>query len=230
MFGARVDQLPDIWEELVNAGFESGHAYGKAVRTVKSCVGSTWCRFGMADSVSFAVEVEERYKGLRAPHKLKGGVSGCVRECAEARGKDFGVIATDKGWNLFVCGNGGANPRHADLLASDIDQQTVIRYLDRFLMFYIKTAQPLTRTSKWLADLEGGLGYLKDVIVRDSLGIGEKLEAEMQELISHYKCEWKEVVRNPELRKKFRHFVNSGETDSNIKFVPLRDQKMPAKS
>jgi nitrite reductase (NADH) large subunit len=230
MFGARVDQLPDIWEELVNAGFESGHAYGKAVRTVKSCVGSTWCRFGMADSVSFAVEVEERYKGLRAPHKLKGGVSGCVRECAEARGKDFGVIATDKGWNLFVCGNGGANPRHADLLASDIDQQTVIRYLDRFLMFYIKTAQPLTRTSKWLTDLEGGLGYLKDVIVRDSLGIGEKLEAEMQELISHYKCEWKEVVRNPELRKKFRHFVNSGETDSNIKFVPLRDQKMPAKS
>jgi len=168
MFGARVDQLPDIWEELIEGGFESGHAYGKALRTVKSCVGSAWCRFGMHDSVSFAIEVENRYKGLRSPHKLKGGVSGCVRECAEARGKDFGIIATEKGWNLFVCGNGGANPRHADLLASDIDKKTCIKYLDRFLMFYIKTAEPLTRTSKWLAGLEGGLNYLKDVIVKDS--------------------------------------------------------------
>ena len=149
LFGARVDQLPDIWEELIEASFESGHAYGKSLRTVKSCVGSTWCRFGMDDAVSFAIQVEERYKGLRSPHKLKGGVSGCVRKCAEARGKDFGIIATDKGWNLFVCGNGGANPRHADLLASDLDKETVIKYLDRFLMLYIKTAAPLTRTSKW---------------------------------------------------------------------------------
>lgn len=230
LFGARVDQLPQIWEELIDAGFESGHAYGKALRTVKSCVGSTWCRYGMHDSVSFAIEVENRYKGLRSPHKLKGGVSGCVRECAEARGKDFGIIATEKGWNLFVCGNGGANPRHADLLASDIDKETCIKYLDRFLMFYIKTAEPLTRTSKWLAGLEGGLGYLKDVVVKDSLGIGEKLEQEMAELISHYKCEWTEVVRNPELRKKFRHFVNSDETDNNIKFTPMRAQKIPAKA
>jgi nitrite reductase (NADH) large subunit len=230
MFGARVDQLPDIWEELIEGGFESGHAYGKALRTVKSCVGSTWCRFGMHDSVSFAIEVENRYKGLRSPHKLKGGVSGCVRECAEARGKDFGIIATEKGWNLFVCGNGGANPRHADLLASDIDKETCIKYLDRFLMFYIKTAEPLTRTSKWLAGLEGGLNYLKDVIVKDSLGIGEKLEQEMEELIAHYKCEWAEVVSNPELRKKFRHFLNSDETDSNIRFVSMRRQRIPAKA
>jgi nitrite reductase (NADH) large subunit len=230
LFGARVDQLPDIWEELIDAGFESGHAYGKALRTVKSCVGSTWCRFGMHDSVSFAIEIENRYKGLRSPHKLKGGVSGCVRECAEARGKDFGIIATEKGWNLFVCGNGGANPRHADLLASDIDKETVVKYIDRFLMFYIKTANPLTRTVKWLADMEGGLSHLKDVVVRDSLGIGEKLEQEMAELISHYKCEWAEVVRNPEMRKKFRHFVNSDKTDDNIKFIPLRGQKIPAKS
>ncbi len=230
MFGARVDQLPEIWEELIDAGFESGHAYGKALRTVKSCVGSTWCRYGMHDSVSFAIEVENRYKGLRAPHKLKGGVSGCVRECAEARGKDFGIIATEKGWNLYVCGNGGANPRHADLLAADIDKETVVRYLDRFLMFYIKTAEPLTRTSKWLASLEGGLGYLKDVVVKDSLGIGEKLEQEMEELIAHYKCEWAEVVKTPELRSKFRHFLNSDKTDENIKFVPVRGQRIPAQT
>ena len=157
MFGARVDQLPHIWKELIDEGFESGHAYGKSLRTVKSCVGSTWCRFGLHDSVSFAIRIEERYKGLRSPHKLKGGVSGCIRECAEARGKDFGIIATEKGWNLYVCGNGGANPAHAVLLAGDIDSETCIRYLDRFLMYYIKTAGPLVRTSKWLAALDGGI-------------------------------------------------------------------------
>jgi len=192
-------------------------------------VGSTWCRFGMDDSVSFAIEIENRYKGLRSPHKLKGGVSGCVRECAEARGKDFGIIATDKGWNLFVCGNGGATPKHAELLAADLDKETVIKYLDRFLMFYIKTAEPLTRTSKWLASLEGGLGHLKDVVVKDTLGIGEHLEQDMSQLLEVYKCEWKEVVQNPELRKRFKHFVNSNNADTNIKFQPIRSQKIPAK-
>lgn len=229
LFGARIDELPEIWEELIDAGFESGHAYGKSLRTVKSCVGSTWCRYGMTDSVAFAIEIEDRYKGLRSPHKLKGGVSGCVRECAEARGKDFGIIATDKGWNLFVCGNGGANPRHADLLASDLDNKTVIKYLDRFLMFYIKTAEPLMRTSKWLSSLEGGLGHLKDIVVEDTIGIAEQLEKEMKQLLSVYTCEWKEVVQNPELRKRFKHFVNSDKTDKNIKFEPVRDQKRPVK-
>ncbi|NOU61259.1 nitrite reductase large subunit NirB [Marinifilum caeruleilacunae] len=229
LFGARVDQLPIIWEELIAGGFESGHAYGKSLRTVKSCVGSTWCRFGMHDSVSFAIEIENRYKGLRSPHKLKGGVSGCVRECAEARSKDFGIIATEKGWNLFVCGNGGANPRHADLLASDLSKELVIKYLDRFLMYYIKTAEPLTRTSKWLSNLEGGLKYLQDVVINDCLSIGDKLETEMDQVLSHYKCEWTEVVKSPELRKKFRQFVNTDQKDESIKFVSLRDQKMPAK-
>lgn len=227
MFGARVDQLPDIWEELIDAGFESGHAYGKALRTVKSCVGSTWCRYGQQDSVGFAIEVEERYKGLRAPHKIKGGVSGCIRECAEARGKDFGIIATEKGWNLYVCGNGGANPRHAQLLASDIDKEICIKYLDRFLMFYIRTAAPLTRTAKWLSDMEGGLEYLREVVANDSLGIGDELEKEMQFLIETYACEWKEVVKNPELRAKFRHFVNSDEHDENVRFKTVRNQKTP---
>jgi nitrite reductase [NAD(P)H], large subunit len=227
MFGARVDQLPEIWQELVDEGFESGHAYGKSLRTVKSCVGSTWCRFGLNDSVSFAIEVEERYKGLRAPHKIKGGVSGCIRECAEARGKDFGIIATEKGWNLYVCGNGGANPAHAILLAADVDKETCIKYLDRFLIYYIKTAGPLTRTSKWLASLDGGIEHLKEVIVEDTLGLGAQFEAEMQTLIDNYKCEWKEVVENPELRKQFKAFINKEEHDKTISFVGLRDQKMP---
>ena len=212
---------------MINEGFESGHAYGKALRTVKSCVGSTWCRFGLHDSVGFAIEIENRYKGLRAPHKIKGGVSGCIRECAEARGKDFGIIATDKGWNLYVCGNGGANPAHAILLASDVSKENCIKYLDRFLMYYIKTASPLTRTSKWLGSLEGGIEYLKDVVINDALGLAEEFEQDMQKLVDTYTCEWKEVVNNPELRKKFSPFVNSEEHDTSIEFVSMRDQKMP---
>ena len=225
LFGAHVSDLPLIWEELIDAGFESGHAYGKALRTVKSCVGSTWCRFGLHDSVSFAIEVEDRYKGIRAPHKLKGGVSGCIRECAEAQSKDFGIIATEKGWNLYVCGNGGSKPQHALILATDIDKDTLVKYLDRFLMFYIKTADPLTRTATWLNKMEGGMSYLKNVIINDSLGICEQLEAEMQLLVNTYHCEWKEVVDNPELRKKFSHFVNEpAHKDPSVKFEEMRGQ------
>ncbi len=226
LFGAHVGDLPDIWEALINAGFESGHAYGKALRTVKSCVGSTWCRFGLHDSVSFAIEIEERYRGLRAPHKIKGGVSGCIRECAEAQGKDFGVIATEKGWNLYVCGNGGSKPQHALLIATDVSKELIIKYIDRFLMFYIKTAEPLSRTATWLNKMEGGIAYLKNVVVNDSLGIGEQLEAEMQFLVDTYSCEWKEVVNNPELRKRFTHFVNKPQVqDPSIAFDSMRDQK-----
>ncbi|WP_342645426.1 nitrite reductase large subunit NirB [Mucilaginibacter sp. CSA2-8R] len=225
LFGAHVSNLPDIWEELINAGFESGQAYGKSLRTVKSCVGSTWCRFGLHDSVSFAIEIEDRYKGVRSPHKLKGGVSGCIRECAEAQAKDFGIIATEKGWNLYVCGNGGSKPQHAQLLAADIDSKTCIQYLDRFLMFYIKTADPLTRTATWLNKLDGGMSYLKNVVVNDSLGIAAQLEDEMQLLVDSFHCEWKEVVNNPQLRKRFSHFVNAPtEKDPNVKFQSMRQQ------
>jgi nitrite reductase (NADH) large subunit len=228
MFGARVDQLPEIWEELIEEGFESGHAYGKALRTIKSCVGSTWCRFGVQDSVSFAIFIEDRYKGLRAPHKLKGAVSGCIRECAEAQSKDFGIIATEKGWNLYVCGNGGSRPQHAKLLVNDVDTETCVKLIDRFLMFYIKTADPLTRTATWLNNMEGGLSYLRDVVVNDSLGIAEELERDMKSLIDKYHCEWKEVVENPALRAKFKHFINQDEPDETLSFVDLRGQKMPA--
>jgi len=227
LFGARVDQLPDIWEDLIRAGFESGHAYGKAMRTVKSCIGTSWCRYGVQDSVKLAIRIENRYKGIRAPHKMKAAVSGCIRECAEAQNKDFGVIATEKGWNVYLCGNGGAKPQHAQLLAQDIDEETVIKYLDRFIMYYIRTADPLTRTAAWLNKLEGGFEYLKEVIIHDKLGICETLEKEMAYLVDTYQCEWKEVVDNPEKRKLFRHFVNCNDTDQTIEFVYERGQKRP---
>jgi nitrite reductase (NADH) large subunit len=228
LFGAAVHQLPAIWEELVKAGFESGHAYAKAIRTVKSCVGSTWCRYGVQDSVGFAIRVENRYKGLRAPHKLKAAVSGCVRECAEAQSKDFGIIATEKGWNLYVCGNGGAKPRHADLLAADLDEDTCIRYIDRFLMYYTQTADRLTRTSVWLEKMDGGIGRLREVIIDDALGICDELERMMQNVVDTYQCEWKAVVEDPEKRRWFEQFVNTDETEPTIEFVTERGQKRPA--
>ena len=228
LFGAQVHELPLIWKELIDAGFESGHAYGKAVRTVKSCVGSTWCRYGVQDSVGFAIDLENRYKGLRAPHKLKFAVSGCTRECAEAQSKDVGIIATEKGWNLYVCGNGGMKPRHADLLAADLDSATLIRYVDRFLMFYIRTADRLQRTSVWLDNLEGGLDYLKQVVIEDKLGIAAELEADMARVIDTYECEWKKAINDPQTLKRFRHFVNSDRSDDNVVFIEERGQIRPA--
>ena len=228
LFGAQVHELPLIWRELIDAGFETGHAYGKAVRTVKSCVGSTWCRYGVLDSVGMAIAIENRYKGLRAPHKLKFAVSGCTRECAEAQSKDVGVIATEIGWNLYVCGNGGMRPRHADLFATGLDDATLIALIDRFLMFYIRTADRLQRTSVWMENLEGGLDYLKSVIVEDSLGLVADLEAEMAHVVGTYECEWKATIEDPEKLKRFRTFVNSDEGDDSLVFVRERGQRRPA--
>ncbi|RDI18207.1 nitrite reductase (NADH) large subunit [Pseudacidovorax intermedius] len=230
MFGARLEQLPLIWEELIAAGFESGHAYGKSLRTVKSCVGSTWCRYGVQDSVGLAVELENRYKGLRAPHKIKFGVSGCTRECAEAQGKDVGVIATERGWNLYVCGNGGMKPRHAELIASDLSKPQLIALIDRFLMFYVRTADRLQRTSTWRDNLEGGLDYLKKVLIEDSLGLAAELEMQMQAVVDTYQCEWKTAVTNPAVRSRFRSFVNSELPDERIVFVKERGQIRPARA
>ncbi len=228
LFGARVDQLPLVWKRLIDAGFESGHAYGKALRTVKSCVGSTWCRFGVQDSVALAIEVEMRYRGLRSPHKLKSAVSGCTRECAEAQSKDFGIIATENGWNLYVCGNGGMKPQHAVLLASDLDKETLIKYIDRFLVFYIRTADRLERTATWFNKLEGGLDYLKQVVIDDSLDICTEMEVQMQHLVDTYQCEWKTTIESPEKMQRFRHFINVDASDPNLVYIEERGQKRPA--
>lgn len=228
LFGARMEELPLIWKRLVDAGFESGHAYGKSLRTVKSCVGSTWCRFGVQDSVQTAIDLELRYRGLRSPHKLKGGVSGCARECAEARSKDFGVIATEKGWNLYVCGNGGAVPAHAQLLVSDVTTEELVRYLDRFLMYYIRTADRLQRTSTWLASIDGGLDRVREIVVDDALGLGAELEAEMARHVDSYFDEWKATIEDEEKLSRFVSFVNApGVPDPNISFDTTRGQIRP---
>jgi nitrite reductase (NADH) large subunit len=228
LFGARVEDLPAIWSKLIAAGMESGHAYAKALRTVKSCVGSTWCRFGQQDSTTLAIDLEKRYRGLRAPHKIKFGVSGCARECAEAQGKDVGIIATAKGWNLSVCGNGGMTPRHAVLLATDLDRETLIGYIDRFLIYYIRTADRLTRTAPWLEKLPGGIGHVKDVVCRDTLGLGAEMEAEMARLVGGYEDEWAATLADPDRLRLFRPYANSSDRDESIQFVRVRGQIQPA--
>ncbi len=228
LFGARVEQLPLIWQELIDAGFESGHAYGKSLRTVKSCVGSTWCRYGIDDSVGLAIALENRYKGLRAPHKIKFAVSGCTRECAEAQSKDIGIIATEGGWNLYVCGNGGMKPRHGDLFATNLDKETLIQYIDRLLIFYVRTADRMQRTSVWMENMAGGLDYLQSVVIDDKLGLCSVLEQQMQNIIETYQCEWKTTLADESHLKRFRHFINSDQSDDNIVFVEERGQVRPA--
>jgi nitrite reductase (NADH) large subunit len=228
LFGATLSQLPAIWKQLIDAGFETGQAYGKSLRTVKSCVGSTWCRYGVNDSMTMAIDLENRYKGLRSPHKIKFAVSGCTRECAEAQSKDIGVIATEGGWNLYVCGNGGMKPRHGDLFATDLDDATLVKYIDRVLMFYTKTADRLQRTSVWMEGLEGGLDYLKSVVIEDKLGMCAELEAQMQIVVDTFQCEWKTTLEDDEALKTFRQFVNSEGEDTNVVFVEERNQVRPA--
>ncbi len=229
MFGARLEQLPDIWKILVEAGFESGQAYGKSLRTVKSCVGSTWCRFGVQDSVAMAINLELRYRGLRAPHKFKLGVSGCARECAEARSKDIGIIASEQGWNLYVGGNGGDQPAHAQLLAQDLDDETLIRYIDRYIMYYIRTGDRLQRTARWQEELPGGLDHVRDVVCNDSLGIADELEQAMHEHVGNYEDEWAATLKDPERLRRFRSFVNApGTADPALVQVMERGQPRPA--
>ncbi|KAF2265915.1 nitrite reductase [Lojkania enalia] len=229
MFGARKQDLPAIWQELIDGGMESGHAYAKSLRTVKSCVGTTWCRFGIGDSVGMAVRLEERYKSIRAPHKIKGGVSGCVRECAEAQNKDFGLIATEKGFNIFVGGNGGAKPRHSELLAKDVPPDDVIPIIDRYLSFYIRTADKLQRTARWIENLPGGIKYLQEVILEDKLGIAAELEKQMEDLVGSYFCEWTEVLKDPKRKALFSQFANTHENiNDTIEPTQERGQERPS--
>lgn len=228
MFGAKKQDLPHIWQELIDGGMESGHAYAKSLRTVKSCVGTTWCRFGIGDSVGMAVRLEERYKSVRSPHKMKGGVSGCIRECAEAQSKDFGLIATDKGWNIFVGGNGGANPRHCDLLAKDVPPDDVVPIVDRYLMFYMRTADKLQRTARWIENLPGGIEYLRKVVLEDSLGICAELEKQMEELVGTFFCEWTETLKSEKKMEVFSQFGNTKDTVDSIEKIDEREQRRPA--
>jgi nitrite reductase (NADH) large subunit len=156
------------------------------------------------------------------------GVSGCQRECAEARSKDVGVIATEKGWNLYVGGNGGATPKHAQLLAGDVDAQTLVRYIDRYLMFYIRTADRLQRTAVWQETIEGGLDHIRTVVCEDSLGIAGELDAAMARHVAGYSDEWAGVLADQEKLSRFVSFVNApDQPDPTVVFDDSGPRKVP---
>ena len=166
LLGIRKEQLPGIWKDLSEAGFVSGHAYGKAMRTVKTCVGSQWCRFGTQDSTAMGIKLEELTWGSWTPHKFKLAVSGCPRNCAEATIKDFGVVAVDSGWELHVGGNGGIKVRATDFLCHVKTEEEVLEYCAAFMQVYREDAHYLERTAPWVE--RRGLAYIKERVVDDA--------------------------------------------------------------
>jgi len=168
MLGVRKDQLPVVWRDLNDAGLVSGHAYGKALRTVKTCVGSEWCRFGTQDSTAMGIALEKMTWGSWHPHKVKLAVSGCPRNCAEATIKDFGVVAVDSGWELHVGGNGGIKVSATDFLCKVATEGEVLEYCGAFLQLYREEAHYLERTAPWIERI--GLEHVKRRIVEDDDG------------------------------------------------------------
>ncbi len=174
LFGVKKEQLPLVWKDLSAAGFVSGHAYGKALRTVKTCAGKTWCRFGTQNSTGLGVKLEELTWGSWMPHKFKLAVSGCPRNCAEATIKDFGVVCVDSGYELHVGGNGGIKVRVTDLLCKVETEEQVLEYCGAFTQLYREEARYLERTAPWVERVS--LGYIKQRILEDEAGRRALLE------------------------------------------------------
>ncbi|RRQ22580.1 nitrite reductase large subunit NirB [Thiohalobacter thiocyanaticus] len=170
MLGVKKEDLPAMWGDLSRAGFVSGHAYGKAIRTVKTCVGREWCRFGTQNSTQMGVDLEKMAWGSWMPHKVKLAVSGCPRNCAEATIKDFGVVAVDSGWELHVGGNGGVKVRATDYLCHVATPEAVMEYCAAYLQLYRENAHYLERTAPWIERV--GLSWVKAKIVEDAKGRG----------------------------------------------------------
>ncbi|HEX9811585.1 MAG TPA: nitrite reductase large subunit NirB [Burkholderiales bacterium] len=168
LLGVKKEDLPKVWRDLGKAGLVSGHAYGKALRTVKTCVGSEWCRFGTQDSTAMGIKIEKMTWGAWTPHKVKMAVSGCPRNCAEATIKDFGVVAVESGWELHVGGNGGVKVRVTDLLCKVSTMEEVLEYCAAYMQLYREEARYLERTAPWLERV--GLEYVKGRIVEDENG------------------------------------------------------------
>ena len=166
LYGLKKAELPAIWKELNAAGLVSGHAYGKALRTVKTCVGKEWCRFGTQDSTHLGIEAEKLTWGSWTPHKFKMAVSGCPRNCAEATIKDFGIVCIDSGYELHVGGNGGVKVRATDVLCHVTTEEEALEYTAAFMQLYREEAHYLERTAPWIERV--GLTYVKDRLVEDA--------------------------------------------------------------
>ena len=188
LLGIRKEDLPGVWADL---GMPSGYAYGKSFRTVKTCVGSEFCRFGVGDSTALGIKIESRFQGLESPAKIKMAVTGCPRNCAESLCKDVGVVAIDGGrWEIYIGGAAGAHIRKGDLLATVDDPDLVVTLSGRFMQYYRENAKWLERTYAFVPRV--GADFLREVIVEDSLGIAADLDARMQESIDAYRDPWQE--------------------------------------
>jgi nitrite reductase (NADH) large subunit len=168
LLGVRKEQLPAVWADLNKAGLVSGHAYGKALRTVKTCVGSEWCRFGTQDSTGLGIKIEQMCWGSWTPHKVKLAVSGCPRNCAEATIKDLGVVCVEAGYDLVVGGNGGVEVRLADRLVRVGSEAEVLEHVAAFLQLYREEARYLERTAPWIVRV--GIDHVRRRIVEDTAG------------------------------------------------------------
>jgi nitrite reductase (NADH) large subunit len=188
LLGLRKEQLPAVWRDL---GMRSGHAYAKAFRTVKTCVGSDFCRFGLGDSTRLGIEIEERFKGLESPGKLKLAVAGCPRNCSEALIKDVGVVAIEGGrWEVYVGGAGGSHVRKGDLLCVLDTHEEVLLYVGRFLQYYRENAKYLERTYGFVPRV--GIEKIRAVVIDDAEGIAAELDAAMEASIDAYADPWQE--------------------------------------
>lgn len=189
LLGVKKEDLPGIWREL---GIPSGHAYTKAFRTCKSCVGTDFCRYGLGDSISLAQKIEYRFQGIESPHKMKLAAAGCPRNCSEAYVKDVGVVAIEGGrWEIYIGGAAGGTVRKGDLLCTVQTHEDVLKYIGRFIQYYREHAKYLERTYGFVERI--GIDVLKGILVEDSLGICAQLDARIQEAVAAYKDPWKEA-------------------------------------
>ncbi len=188
LLGIKKEDLPGVWADL---GMPSGHAYTKALRTVKTCVGTDFCRYGTNDSTKLGIALEKRFQGFEFPAKVKLGVSGCPRNCVESTVKDVGVVATEGGeWEILVGGAAGAHVRRTDVLCRVNTQDEAMQVIGRFLIFYRDNAKWIERTYDFVPRL--GIENLRKIIVEDSLGIVAALDAEVEKTIAAYVDPWLE--------------------------------------
>jgi nitrite reductase (NADH) large subunit len=200
LLGVKKEDLTPMWEAL---DMPSGYAYGKALRTVKTCVGQDYCRFGTADSMGMGIQLEKRFERLNTPAKVKMAVSGCPRNCAESGIKDMGVVAIDGGWELYVGGNGGVKVRAGDLLMTVKTEDEVIKYTEAYLQYYRETGIYGERTSEWVKRV--GVEKIREVLSNEQEF--KSLCQRMDEALSVTKDPWKEAVNDSKLQQDLYEVV-----------------------
>ncbi|MBP3950825.1 nitrite reductase large subunit NirB [Bacillus suaedae] len=196
LYGLKKEQLPDVWNDL---GMPSGYAYGKTLRTVKTCVGSSFCRFGTQDSMSLGIELEKRFERLDTPHKVKMGVSACPRNCAESGIKDVGVVGLDGGWEIYVGGNGGTDLRAGDLLCKVATEKEVLDITGAYIQYYRETALYLERTSQWIERL--GLDHVKELVA--DLEKVNALNSRLADTLNRYQEPWEQAINDEAIQNTY---------------------------